>query len=57
MVKNTSNLIPFCHNILIESIKINIEAKENSLSITCQVKPMEELVWKWKLLLGRVLRH
>ena len=37
-VKNTSNLIPFCHNILIESIKINIEAKENSLSITCQVK-------------------
>lgn len=38
-VKNTSQLIPFCHPIPIESIKINIEVEsKNYLRIQCTVK-------------------
>ena len=38
--KNTSQLIPLCHNILIENIEINIvrSNSNNSLIITCIVK-------------------
>lgn len=38
-VKNTSNMIPFCHPLIIEGIKINIEHEsKNTIDITCEVK-------------------
>lgn len=38
-VKQTSNLIPFCHPLFIESIKINIiPTNKNYLKIECTVK-------------------
>ncbi len=38
--KKTSDLIPLCHNILLEDIKLNIEPinKDSSLYITCLVQ-------------------
>ncbi len=38
-VKKTSELIPFCHPLLLESIKLNTSFdKDNKLIITCMVK-------------------
>ena len=37
-VKRTAELIPLCHNILIEKSKVDIVPGENSLEITCEVK-------------------
>jgi cyclic pyranopterin phosphate synthase len=37
-VKRTSELIPLCHNIPIEKADVHIEAGENVLHITCEVK-------------------
>ncbi len=37
-VKNTSSVIPLCHNIPISSIKININPDEEGFYIECKVK-------------------
>lgn len=37
-VKNTSNLITFCHQISISAIDFEIEKKNSSIEITCVVK-------------------
>lgn len=38
-VKNTATLIPFCHPLLIDSIKINISHEtKNTIIIDCEVK-------------------
>jgi cyclic pyranopterin phosphate synthase len=37
-VKKTSELIPFCHPIALESIKINIQLESNVLNVQCRVR-------------------
>lgn len=37
-VKQTSSLIPMCHPLAVNSIKIDIEPGENCLNISCMVK-------------------
>lgn len=37
-VKKTSDLIPFCHPLLIENIKLNISLEGERVSITCKVE-------------------
>ncbi len=39
-VKNTSSLIPLCHNIALSSIKFEIEIKEERIYIQCEVKTL-----------------
>ena len=37
-VKQTSQLIPMCHPLAVNSISVDIEPGENSLEIVCEVK-------------------
>ncbi|MDI6707925.1 MAG: cyclic pyranopterin monophosphate synthase MoaC [Candidatus Thermoplasmatota archaeon] len=37
-VKNTSQLIPFCHQIPLSSVKVDFDLKESSIICKCEVK-------------------
>ncbi len=37
-VKNTPNLIPLCHPIPIDSVSVDFDVKEDSISCECEVK-------------------
>ena len=51
-VKKTSELIPFCHAIPIESIHFEIELKEHRLEIICCVKTIYRTGVEMEALLG-----
>ena len=49
--KQTSNLIPLCHNISLESSEIKFRFLEEGLEIKALYNLKKKLVWKWKHLL------
>lgn len=36
--KNTSEALPFCHPIPLENVEVRVEQKDDSMTVTCEVK-------------------